>query len=89
MVISEEVGAAKPDQASFDAASAAMGHPPKTTVLMVGHSLISDLSGGVYYGLETCWFNPQAKPRPVGLQLCYEIRRLDEILDLVKISVEG
>jgi len=89
VIISEEVGAAKPDPEIFDAAFVAMGHPSKPTVLMVGDSLTSDIAGGVAYGLDTCWFNPQAKPRPVGLQLCYEIRRLDEILDLVKTSVEG
>ncbi|MDX9954606.1 MAG: HAD-IA family hydrolase [Anaerolineae bacterium] len=83
VIISEEVGAAKPDAAIFDAAFAAMGCPPKATVLMVGDSLTSDITGGIAYGLDTCWFNPQAKPRPVGLQLRYEIRRLDEILDLI------
>lgn len=89
VIISDEVGAAKPDPAIFDAAFAAMGYPPKTTVLMVGDSLTSDIAGGVAYGLDTCWFNPQAKPCPAGLQICYEVRRLDEVLDLVKVPAEG
>ena len=87
VIISEEVGAAKPDAAIFDAAFAAMGYPSKATVLMVGDSLTSDITGGIAYGLNTCWFNPQAKPRPVGLHLRYEIRRLDEILDLITAQV--
>lgn len=83
VIISEEVGAAKPDAAIFDAAFAAMGYPSKATVLMVGDSLTSDIAGGVAYGLDTCWFNPRLKPLPVDLQVCYEIRRLDEILDVI------
>ncbi|MCA9969093.1 MAG: YjjG family noncanonical pyrimidine nucleotidase, partial [Anaerolineales bacterium] len=58
IIVSEEVGAAKPHPAIFDAAFAAMGHPPREAVLIVGDSLSSDMQGGVNYGIDTCWFNP-------------------------------
>ena len=80
MIISEEVGAAKPKAAFFAAASARLGNPAKSEVLMIGDSLTSDIQGGVDYGLDTCWYNPGAEPRPGNLQVTYEIAHLRELL---------
>jgi YjjG family noncanonical pyrimidine nucleotidase len=80
LIISEEVGVAKPQPAFFDVAFARTGHPAKSDVLIIGDSLTSDIQGGVDYGLDTCWYNPNAKPRPDGLQINYEIRHLRELL---------
>jgi 2-haloacid dehalogenase len=55
VIISDEVGAAKPDPAIFDAAFAAMGGPPRDAVTLVGDSLSADVAGGVGYGLRTVW----------------------------------
>lgn len=45
VIISDEVGAAKPDAAVFDAAFAAMGEPPRDRVVLVGDSLTADVAG--------------------------------------------
>jgi 2-haloacid dehalogenase len=82
LVISEEVGAAKPDPQIFDAAFATMGHPGKSKVLMVGDSLTSDIKGGNDYGIDTCWFNPSGRALQDGAEPTYEIRRIDELLDI-------
>jgi len=58
IVISEEVGATKPDPAIFDEAFRRMGSPAKSDVLMIGDSLTADIRGGIDYGIDTCWFNP-------------------------------
>jgi 2-haloacid dehalogenase len=84
LIISEEVGAAKPQAAYFDAAFARTGHPPKRDVLIIGDSLTSDMQGGVDYGIDTCWYNPAGEPRPEGLSVTYEIRDLHELLDIVQ-----
>lgn len=55
LVISDEVGAAKPDPAIFDAAFARMGDPAREAVTLIGDSLTSDIAGGVAYGIETVW----------------------------------
>jgi 2-haloacid dehalogenase len=86
VVISEEVGAAKPDARIFDAAFERMGCPPKKEVLIVGDSLTSDMRGGNDYGIDTCWFNPSQAPRPDGVEVCYEIHDLDEVLAIVNLS---
>lgn len=64
LVISDEVGAAKPDTAIFDAAFARMGGPAREAVTLVGDSLTSDVAGGVAYGIETVWVAPAEVPGP-------------------------
>lgn len=83
LVISEEVGSAKPAPGIFDAAFAAMGHPARHEVLMIGDSLTSDMQGACDYGIDACWFNPAGLPRPAGLPIAYEIARLDELVGLL------
>ncbi|EGU31974.1 nucleotidase [Vibrio ichthyoenteri ATCC 700023] len=57
VVISEEVGVAKPDAGIFDYTMEKIGQPCKSKVLMVGDNLHSDVLGGVNYGIDTCWLN--------------------------------
>jgi 2-haloacid dehalogenase len=83
IVISEEVGAAKPDGRIFDIAFERMDHPRKQDVLIVGDSLASDIKGGSDYGIDTCWFNPQRKPRDVAVEIRYEIESLEHLWDVV------
>lgn len=64
LVVSEEVGAAKPAAAIFDAAFAAMGQPHRSQVTMVGDSLSADIAGGRAYGLRTVWVAPRSAPDP-------------------------
>ena len=83
IVISEEIGSAKPHATFFDTAFARTGNPPKSDVLIIGDSLSSDMQGGADYGIDTCWFNPNGEERPEGLQITYEIRQLTELLDVL------
>jgi 2-haloacid dehalogenase len=84
LIISEEVGAAKPHPAFFDAAFARTGNPPKSDVLIVGDSLTSDIQGGLDYGIDTCWYNPTGEEKPEDLSITYEIRRLAELLEIIE-----
>jgi YjjG family noncanonical pyrimidine nucleotidase len=84
LIISEEVGVAKPDPGIFAAAFERMGRPRKSEVLMVGDSLTSDIQGGAIFGVDTCWFNPSGQPRPPEYRITCEIHRLDELVTLLK-----
>lgn len=64
VVISAEVGAAKPDPSFFAIAFDRLGHPARPDVLMVGDSLTADVRGGAEAGLTTCWYNPHGRPVP-------------------------
>ena len=83
VIISEEVGVAKPDPAIFDIALEKMEHPDKDNVLMIGDSLSSDIRGGVNAGIDTCWFNPQSGTNETDLVPTYEIRILSELPGLL------
>lgn len=80
IIISEEVGAAKPDKLIFDAAFKKMNHPLKKDVLIIGDSLSSDIKGGNDYGIDTCWFNPKQKPYELNMGANYEIEKLYDVL---------
>lgn len=84
VVISEEVGAAKPDKKIFDVAFSRMGNPRQEEVLIVGDSLTSDIKGGNNYGIDTCWFNPRQRLCNLDVEILYEISHLSEIVSIVE-----
>ena len=86
IVISEEVGAAKPDKKIFDIAFQRMGDPQREEVLIIGDSLTSDIAGALNYGIDSCWFNPGRQQRPVGLNIRYEIDELNDLIGLLNVS---
>lgn len=51
---------------------------------MIGDSLTSDIRGGVNAGIKTCWFNPKNEENRSGLRPDYEIRRLQQIPELIE-----
>ena len=83
VVISGEVGVAKPGTAIFDLVFAELGHPDRSTTLMVGDSLSSDMRGGSNYGIATCWYNPNGQTLPEHVSVTHEIADLSELPGLV------
>ena len=67
IVISEEVGHAKPHPVIFDHALSIMGHPERHQVLMVGDNPDSDILGGINAGFHTCWFNVDNRVAPAHI----------------------
>lgn len=82
-IISEEVGAAKPDRAIFDIAFQKMGNPQRDQVLMIGDSVTSDIRGGNNYGIDTCWFNSGRVLRKDGFIIKYEISWLADLIQIL------
>jgi 2-haloacid dehalogenase len=83
IIVSEEVGAAKPDGRIFEIAFELMGQPSKREVLMVGDSLSSDIRGGNDFGIDTCWFNPDGRQGD-GIASTYEISHLGQLPSIVQ-----
>lgn len=79
VVISEQVGFAKPHQAIFDHTLDIMGNPERESVLMVGDNPDSDIIGGINAGLHTCWLNRHNKQLPEGVNPHYEVTSLQEL----------
>jgi 2-haloacid dehalogenase len=84
MIISDDVGAAKPSREIFDIAFRRMNDPDKGDVLIIGDSLSSDIKGGSDYGIDTCWFNPDRRICDLDIQINYEVTRLADILNIVQ-----
>ncbi|MEJ2545513.1 MAG: HAD-IA family hydrolase [Calditrichaceae bacterium] len=83
VIISEEVGSAKPDPKIFDITFQRLGYPAKDKVLIVGDSLTSDMAGGIGYGIDTCWFNANNKDGHNGVDYTYEIKELSELRQIL------
>lgn len=83
IVISAEVGVAKPAPGIFDIAFAALDSPARQTAVMVGDNLASDIRGGRDYGISTCWYNPQGRPSGNVNDADHTIGDLRELLRLV------
>ena len=79
LIISEEIGCAKPARQFFEIALSRIGNPPKHRILVVGDGWHSDMRGAVEFGLDACWFNPQRVPRSTDLSVTYEISSLGDL----------
>jgi 2-haloacid dehalogenase len=83
VVISSEVGAAKPSVEFFEIVFEKLGSPPLETALMIGDSLTSDIQGGNNFGIDTCWYNPTGQPNCSDAEATHEIKQLSQVVDLV------
>jgi len=79
MVISEEIGVAKPDPKMLYMGMEMTGVTDKTRALMLGDSLSSDIAAAANAQIDACWFNPKGAENKKGLPVRYEIRSLDEV----------
>lgn len=82
ITISEEVGYKKPDKEIFDIVFEAMGQPDKKSTIIVGDSLSSDIQGGINYGIDTCWYNPEHKTTPSDKNINYVITELQDLFSI-------
>ncbi len=82
--ISQRLGYDKPSAAFFDACFAAMPGVNREECLIVGDSLTSDMLGGRNAGIPTCWYNPRGKLRRTDIPVDYELRRLEELPELLE-----
>lgn len=84
VVISEEVGVAKPDHGIFQHTFERIGNPCKSRVLMVGDNLHSDILGGLNFGIETCWLNSHGANTVEHITPHYTVSSLTELQTILK-----
>ena len=51
--------------------------------IIIGDSLTSDIQGGINAGIDTCWYNPEGKSAPAGMNITYIVSDLSEIKNIV------
>lgn len=84
IVVSEEVKVSKPNSKIFGHALKGLEHINKSKILMVGDSLTSDIQGGINFGIDTCWYNPNGMENKTQIKPTYEISNLMELTDTLK-----
>jgi putative hydrolase of the HAD superfamily len=83
LIVSEEVGVAKPDPAIFRLALDQLQVAPHET-LFVGDSIEFDMRGAIAACLPFVWMNPRGDPLPPDLPPpLAELRQLHELIDLL------
>jgi YjjG family noncanonical pyrimidine nucleotidase len=82
VVVSSEVGVAKPNPVIFGVAFERLGSPDKRSALMVGDSLTSDIAGGAAFGIDTCWLNWRRHRSGADAVFTHEIGNLVEVLSI-------
>ncbi|NNF34241.1 MAG: noncanonical pyrimidine nucleotidase, YjjG family [Saprospiraceae bacterium] len=83
IVISEEIGHAKPQNEYFEVVFKRMNYPDKDRVLIVGDNISSDIKGGIDYGIDTCWYNHDGIENNSNLKPQYEIDQLKFLIDVL------
>lgn len=83
LIISEQVGVAKPDVGIFEYAFECMDNPPREQILMVGDNPHSDILGGMNAGIDTCWLNVRGEMLPEGIEPRYQVGSLAELQSLL------
>ncbi len=83
VVISDEIKIAKPSAEIFEHALRNLKHEDKSSVLMIGDSLTSDIKGGLNAGIDTCWFNQHKKDNNSDIKPKFEINSLMELKNIL------
>lgn len=82
--VSEDIGFQKPQKAYFDYVFSKISNFDLKKAIMVGDSLSSDIVGGIGAGVDTCWLNANEKVNVDLLPISYQIKKLSELLPIVK-----
>jgi HAD superfamily hydrolase (TIGR01549 family) len=82
VVISQDHGFRKPDRRLFDIAATRIGLQPSRLV-MIGDSLVNDISGAHHAGWHAIWLNRDHKTPP-DPPPAHSITRLDQVAEILE-----
>ena len=83
IIISQEVKISKPDPKIFEYTLNSLNHDDKSSVLMIGDSLTSDIKGGINASIDTCWCNFFNKVNDTDISPKYEINNLLDLKNIL------
>lgn len=81
--ISGVIGYEKPDVRYFETVAENIPNFNKDRAIIIGDSLTSDILGGINYGIDTCWYNPQGKSSPSDMKITYVAKTYDDIYEII------
>ena len=69
--ISDKIGFQKPSVHFFEKVADCIDGFEKSRALIIGDSLTSDIKGGINFGIDTCWYNPDGKACPDDMNITH------------------
>ena len=87
LIISEEVGAAKPDPRMLTVAMARAGVTDPRRAALLGDSLTADIAAAARAGVDSLWFTPGRRVAPQG-GATYAVSTLGEAAELLLAPVD-
>lgn len=81
--VSEEAGRPKPAPDLFELVFERAGHTDKSTAIIIGDNLNSDIGGGINFGIDTCWCNFRGKTNDTPHKPDFTITSLLELPPLL------
>lgn len=82
--LSEHIGVEKPNIEFFNKVLEEIKPADRSSILIVGDSLTSDIQGGNNAGIVTCWYNPLGDKAPDKYRIDYEISDLHQIYEIIE-----
>lgn len=82
--LSEHIEVEKPNIEFFDKVLEEIKPADRSSILIVGDSLTSDIQGGNNAGIVTCWYNPLGDKAPDKYRIDYEISDLHQIYEIIE-----
>ena len=84
IIVSDEIGVAKPSIAYFEQVYASIPNPPpKKEILVIGDNLHSDILGGINFGVPTCWLH-HGKTNETTITPTFEIEHIYDLEALLE-----
>ena len=83
LFISGVIGIEKPSVGFFEYVKDHVDGFDKNKAIIVGDSLSSDMKGGINFGIDTCWYNPEGKLCPENMSLTYVAKSFDEVIKYI------
>lgn len=84
MTVSESCGFAKPDVRFFDQVTLHARRFQKSTSLVIGDRMETDIEGAHNFGLDACLYNPQKLSWSHHIRPKFEINHLSQLKDVVQ-----
>ncbi len=81
--ISDVIGVEKPSVRYFEYVAEHIENFDRERAVIVGDSLTSDMRGGLNFGIDTCWYNPQGRSVPNDMALTFVARGFDEVTEFL------
>ena len=81
--ISDVIGYQKPSVKYFEAVAKNIKDFDKSQAIIIGDSLSSDIKGGLNFGIDTCWYNPNGVKAPEDMEITFVASSFEQVVNFI------